>query len=260
MELTSTGLLPETVRDMVCAMIPCGGEDFANPLDLAYSALLKGLPSIIKFAPNPLQATDEQKIIAMIGSTGVGKTTTLAKLAARVALRERRRVELVTLDTYRIAAVEQLQTFAEIIGAGCHVANSILELNAILSRMPNDATILIDTTGKNPHDLAEQFELSDYLSQRENILKCLVLQATTQHFDAVVAAKKFAMYGVNCLAITKLDKTTRAGATVQVAAEVALPLVYLCAGQRVPEDLEQALPESFATHILPARNSPVLFC
>ncbi len=256
LELTATGLVPEMVRDMVCEMIPCGGAEM-SPNELAHSALLKSLPSLIKFAPDPLRQNDEQKIIALIGSTGVGKTTTLAKLAARVALRERRRVELVTLDTYRIAAVEQLKTYAEIIGAGCHVARSILELDAILTRMPDEATILIDTTGRSPHDLADQFELSEYLNQREDILKCLVIQATTHYFDATVAARKFAMYGANCLAITKLDETTRAGAAVQVAADTALPLIYLCAGQRVPEDLEQATPESFAAYIMPSNNSNV---
>lgn len=249
LELTSTGLPAEAVREMISAMIPCGGAQFTNPQELAQTALLKALPSIVRFAQDPLRQTDKQIVMAMIGATGVGKTTTLAKLAARVALREKRRVELVTLDTYRIAAVEQLRTYAEIIGAGCHVARSILELDAILSRMPQDATVLIDTAGRSPHDLADQMELTEYLREREDILKCLVLPATTHPFDASIAAKKFAMYGVNCLAVTKLDETTRAGAAVQIAADSTLPLVYICAGQRVPEDLEQASPESLTERI-----------
>jgi flagellar biosynthesis protein FlhF len=185
----------------------------------------------------------------VIGSTGVGKTTTVAKLAARIALEERRRVELVTLDTYRIAAVEQLKTYAEIIGAGCHVVRSVLELDVLIRRFPAEATVLIDTTGRNPHDLADQHELSDYLKRHTEIRKCLAVQATTHPIDAIAAVKKFEMYGADCLAITKLDETTRPGAMLELLAECGLPLTYLCMGQRVPEDIKVATPENFAARI-----------
>ena len=189
-------------------------------------------------------------MMAVIGSTGVGKTTTVAKLAARVALRERRRVELVTLDTYRIAAVEQLKIYAEIIGANCHVVRSVFELDAVLCKLPSEATVLIDTTGKNPHDLADQYELADYLKGRDDISKCLAIQATTNFSDGLAAIKKFEMYGADCLAITKLDETTRPGAMLELVAEGLLPLTYLCTGQRVPEDLHAASPETFANRII----------
>ena len=255
LELTASGLLPEKAREIIAAMIPAGGNQFANPSELAYCALLKAMPSLVRFGNDPLRSS-EQTVVAMIGSTGVGKTTTLAKLAARAALKERRRVELVTLDTYRIAAVEQLKTYAEIIGAGFTVARSVLELDATLARLPKEAVVLIDTTGKSPHDLSDQFDYGDYLREREEILKCLVVTATTHPVDAVAAINKFGMFGANCLAMTKLDETTRAGASLSIAADSRLPLVYLCAGQRVPEDLEPATADAFAAKVLTAQKTP----
>lgn len=251
LELLATGLQAETARDLICRIIPTYRHLNFRDKFLAANTLLSSIASLVEFSEDPLNSPS-QSILTMVGSTGVGKTTTLAKIAARIALRERRRVELVTLDTYRIAAVEQLKTYAEIIGAGCHVARTALELEAILNRLPEDSKVLIDTTGRNPHDLADQLELMDYLRYREDIYKCLVLQATTHPHDAAVAVKKYALYGTNCLTLTKLDETTRPGSCVNIAADSDLPLVYLCAGQRVPEDLELATPESLVAKILPS--------
>lgn len=256
LELTASGLMAEKARKMVLDMIPAGGNQFTNPSELAYCALLKAMPHLVRFGKDPLPAS-EQNVLAMIGSTGVGKTTTLAKLAARVALRQQRRVELITLDTYRIAAVEQLKTYAEIIGAGFTVARSVLELDATLNRLSKEAVVLIDTTGKSPHDLSDQMDYGDYLRERGEIRKCLVVSATTHPIDAIAAVGKFALFGANCLALTKLDETTRAGASVNIAADSNLPLVYMCAGQRVPEDLEQATSDAFTAKVLSARNSSV---
>ena len=246
LKLTNTGISREFARRMIADIIPQHKRGLIKNGEIASKALLRGLPTIIKFGVNAF----EPSIMAVIGSTGVGKTTTVAKLAARVALRERRRVELVTLDTYRIAAVEQLKIYAEIIGANCHVVRSVFELDAVLSRLPSEAVTLIDTTGKNPHDLADQYELADYLKGRDDISKCLAVQATTNFSDGLAAIKKFEMYGADCLAITKLDETTRPGAMLELAAEGLLPLTYLCTGQRVPEDLHAASPETLAARII----------
>lgn len=218
----------------------------------ARNALMNSLPASIDFVPEILKG-DAGSILAIIGSTGVGKTTTAAKLAARAALYDHHRVELVTLDTYRIAAVEQLKTYAEIIGAGCHVVRSVFELDATLCRLPKTAKIIIDTTGRNPHDLADQFEFSDFLQRRPDIRKCLVVQATTHPLDAAAAIKKFEMYGADCLAVSKMDETTRPGSVLETIIDSRLPLAYLAAGQRVPEDLQAATPETLTDRILAFR-------
>ncbi len=253
MELAALGLAPELARRALREEVCAARHPHAAPLEVAYAALKVALPTLLKFGDDPLASADATTpVVALIGPTGVGKTTTIAKLAARVALRERRRVELIALDTYRIAAVEQLRTYAEIIGAGFHVPRSVLELDALLSRFEGEATVLIDTAGRSPNDLADQLELADYLRASEPIVKCLVLQATTHPMDAQVAVAKFALYGANRLIITKLDETTRPGAAVSTVAGSVLPLLYLCAGQRVPEDIERASPETFSARVLRA--------
>ncbi len=188
--------------------------------------------------------------VVFVGPTGVGKTTTIAKLAAFASLRAQQRVELITLDTYRIAAVEQLKSYAEIIGAGFHVARSAVELNALKCRFAGKALVLIDTAGRSPNDLADQMEFSSYLRNDCDLLKCLVLQATTHPLDAEIAIKKFGLYRPDQLIITKLDETTRPGAAIGIAMDAKLPLAYLCNGQRVPDDLEIATASSLASNVL----------
>lgn len=255
LELTAAGVASELAR-RAALTVPEKSE--TNNVNATGRAALAGLlASIVSFADDPpsiitntVEATPQPMVF--IGPTGVGKTTTIAKLAARITLRARRRVELITLDTHRIAAAEQLKTYAEVIGAGFHVARSALELDALLRRLTGDATVLIDTVGRSPHDVADQMELADYLRANTGMHKSLVLQAVTHPADARAAAKKFALYGANRLVITKLDETIRPGAAVQIATDAELPLLYLCAGQRVPEDLEQATPASLAARVLRA--------
>lgn len=253
-ELAATGLAPELARRSVRASLAVRGRARLTAPELAREALGDSLAEWVGFGDDPVEelyaSGGEVKAVALVGPTGVGKTTTLAKLAARVALRERKRVELITLDTYRIAAVEQLRTYAEIIGAGFHVPRNVLELDALVRRLSGEAAVLIDTTGRSPNDLADQMELADYLRASDSILKCLVLQATTHPADAAVVAGKFALYGADRLVITKLDETSQPGSSVQIARDARLPLAYLCAGQRVPEDIERASPASFGARVL----------
>jgi flagellar biosynthesis protein FlhF len=257
LELTIMGIQPELALQAIRAVISSGMREVHDIGKVARTGLVSALPSSVCFGEDPLAilpaASNAPMAIAFIGPTGVGKTTTIAKLAARVGLRARRRVELITLDTYRIAAVEQLKTYAEIIGAGCHVARSVVELDALTQRFAGEATVLIDTIGRSPHDLADQLEFADYLRGNEQMHKCLVIQATTNATDAQIAIKKFAIYGADRLVITKLDEAARPGTTVFLAAQAALPLIYLCAGQRVPEDLERATPLTFAARVARAR-------
>jgi flagellar biosynthesis protein FlhF len=253
LHLANLGLSPEISRTAVRSAIASGVET-RNVHELARIGLVNTLPSLITFGDDPLaprnSSATNQSVVALVGPTGVGKTTTIAKLAARAALRERKRVELITLDTYRIAAVEQLRTYAEIIGAGFHVPRSVLELDALVQRFSKEATVLIDTIGRSARDLADQLELADYLRNNEQIVKCLAIQATTHPSDASLAIDKFALFGVNELVITKLDETGRSGAAICTAAAARLPLAYLCTGQRVPEDIEKATAQSLVAHAL----------
>jgi flagellar biosynthesis protein FlhF len=256
LHLENTGLAPEKVKGAARAAVATGTTQ-SDEAEVARIGLVEALPSWITFGGDPLQPSLpspnsplSHPVVALIGPTGVGKTTTIAKLAARCALRERRRVELITLDTYRIAAVEQLRVYAEIIGAGFHVPRSVLELDALIRKFSGEATILIDTTGRSARDLADQMELADYLRDNEQISKSLLIQATMHPVDAQAAISKFGLFGVDNLMISKLDETSRPGAVVSTIAESRLPLSYICNGQRVPEDIEMATPQSLAASVL----------
>jgi flagellar biosynthesis protein FlhF len=115
-------------------------------------------------------------------------------------------------------------------------------------------TVFIDTTGRSPHDLADQHEVSDYLSSRPDISKCLVLPATYNPTDAANTIEKFGVYGPDCVAVTKVDETLRPGSIIDVLFEYDLPLSFLCTGQRVPEDIAEASAEFIAGEILGAGN------
>ena len=140
LELCASGIKPELARRHLTEIIPQYKSGSISKDKILESAFLDIFSSRIKFSSDPLKQ-ETPAMLALIGSTGVGKTTTVAKLAARVALHECRPVDLVTLDTYRIAAVEQLKTYAEIIGARCHVIRSVFELDAVLKRVPKDSTV-----------------------------------------------------------------------------------------------------------------------
>ena len=178
-----------------------------------------------------------------VGPTGVGKTTTIAKIAARAALEKRCPVELITVDTYRIAAVEQLRVYAELIGVPLNVAHNVAELDAALRRIGQEKLVLVDTAGCNQNDLSGQMEVAEYLRGEDSLLKHLVVSAATKPDDTRVAAEKFAAYGVNRLVFTKLDETFTHGVVLNEAVHTQLPLSYLTNGQRVPEALLIASPD-----------------
>ncbi|MFN7944144.1 MAG: hypothetical protein U0Z53_02110 [Blastocatellia bacterium] len=256
--LTQTGMSPALARQAVRAAFVGGLSEVRDASTVARAGLAGALPSVVRFADDSfaLQPGHEGAPAAsvFIGPTGVGKTTTIAKLAARVVYRQRRRVELITLDTWRIAAAEQLKIYAEIIGVGCHVARSIEELDELISRMSRHAVILVDTAGRSPLDLSDCAEFGEYLRRRQDVRKFLVLPATTHPTDAEAALAQFTVYGADRLVMTKLDETARPGAAVSVAASAGLPVAYLCTGQRVPEDLDRATPLSFAKSVVGIRN------
>ena len=249
MAIAESGLSRDLARQAVETAIR--GKHNHVTVEGALSDVLRSIVRFADEAPAFDSAPGGRCVTAFVGPTGVGKTTTIAKLAARATISSRRRVDLITLDTYRIAAVDQLRKYAEVIGAGCHVARSVAELDGLIQQHSGESRIFIDTAGRSPNDLADQLELADYLRQTPSIFKYLVLQATTNLADAIVATKKFELFGSDCLVVTKLDETTVPGVAATIAGSAGLPLAYLCASQRIPEqDLQPASPEALARRIL----------
>lgn len=211
----------------------------------------KALAEMIEVCPVNLNDGVEGGVMAFVGPTGVGKTTTIAKLAARLTLNEGKRVRLLTLDTYRIAAAEQLKTYGEIIGVPVRVVYSVDELDEVLSNRRRDDHILIDTTGLSHKKVAEYAQLAEYLSRNEAIRKQLVLSATTNAVDLQEAIDSFSIFSPDGLVFTKLDESSSCGVIVNELIRTKKPLTCLTNGQNVPEDLIIPSSEIVANMIVP---------
>jgi len=179
-------------------------------------------------------------IAALIGPTGVGKTTTVAKLAARYNLRHGPgRVALITTDSYRIGAFEQLCTFGMIMDTPVRLVSTAQELQDAITSFAEKSLVLIDTAGMSQRDvrLSQQFAL---LNHTPRIRSYLVLAANAQHSVLRETVAAFTQVPLNGAILTKVDETTRLGAALSVVHEKELPLAYISNGQRVPEDLQVA--------------------
>jgi flagellar biosynthesis protein FlhF len=195
-------------------------------------------------------ATGAGRVVALVGPTGVGKTTTIAKLAANYRLKENRRVGLITVDTYRIAAVEQLRTYAEIIDLPMEVVSTPREMREAVARMRDFDLVLMDTAGRSPRDEVRIRELRTMLAEAAPDEVHLVLSAAASARSLVAAAEKFAPVGVTAVLVTKLDEATVLGGLVSLARQAQLPFSYLTDGQNVPDDIAVAQSRPLAEMIL----------
>lgn len=208
----------------------------------------------VRLAP-PLTFGGFPKVLAFVGPTGVGKTTTLAKLSAKYGLLERRKVALVTADTYRIAATEQLKTYGRIMGIPVEVADSPDDMVDILAKHKSIDLLLLDTAGRSPSNDQQLEELKHFIFRSQPDEIHLVLSATTKYVDMLRIIERFgAAVPINRLIFTKLDETRHYGAFLNLMTNFQIPLAFCATGQNVPDDLEvpeiQALAEKIAQAIL----------
>ena len=206
-------LAEAALRDLISRRFPCAGP--------------------IQLTPGKLKA------IALIGPTGVGKTTTIAKLAAHFSLVEGKKVALLTVDTYRIAAVEQLKTYSQIIDIPIAVAYSQAEVLPAVAEFADYDLLLIDTAGRSQKNIMQVGELKALLES----LNCethLALAAPVKEADMVEAARRFSAACVDRVLFTKLDETGTYGTLLNVTERTGIPISYLTSGQKVPEDIEMA--------------------
>lgn len=182
----------------------------------------------------------QRRIVALVGPTGVGKTTTIAKLAANFRLREKRRVGLITVDTYRIAAVEQLRTYADIIDLPMHVVSTPKEMREAIEQFAGFDLILVDTAGRSPKDEVKLQELKSFLGEAQADEVHLVLSSVASASSLRRTAAEFSCVGTSALILTKLDEATGLGNLLPLLRETQLPLTYLTNGQNVPDDIEAA--------------------
>lgn len=188
----------------------------------------------------PNELNKNKKVVVFIGPTGVGKTTTLAKLAANMVLNEKQKVGLITSDTYRIAAVEQLKTYSEIIGVPLSIIYSPAEIVNAVKNYEDKDIILLDTAGRSHKDQSQLSELKSLLKSSIDFETYLVLSATTKFSDCIEIIKSYSFLDDFKLLFTKLDETATLGILLNIAYVTKKPIAYLTTGQSVPDDIEIA--------------------
>ncbi|HWI54174.1 MAG TPA: flagellar biosynthesis protein FlhF [Desulfobacteria bacterium] len=192
----------------------------------------------------------KQQAVALVGPTGVGKTTTIAKLAATFAIVDKKNVALITADTYRVAAVEQLKTYGEIIGIPVDVVFTPQELQEAIARHTDKDLILIDTAGRSHKNTEQMVELKSLLEVAEPSEIFLVLSASTRYKDMIEIVNRYSDIAINRLIFTKLDETSSYGAILNVISKTQKYLSYITVGQNVPDDIEVADPAKIVNMIM----------
>jgi flagellar biosynthesis protein FlhF len=232
-ELTAMDIAPD-VAEALAELTP-RRTGLENPSHIPLALLCRHLPMI-----NDLTSVTGG-ITAVVGPTGAGKTTTIAKLAARwCMLHGSQDLALVSTDGYRIGAREQLNTYARILGVPMHAANTGKELGRVIERLKSKKLILIDTAGMGPRDvrLTEQLAALRLGAARAKVLLALPAQGEGNALDEIVCA--FAAIKPAASIITKVDEAASLGAVISATLRHKLKIAYICNGQRVPEDLHAA--------------------
>jgi flagellar biosynthesis protein FlhF len=203
--------------------------------------LLEALETILRRRLQPARTPwerGERRVLALIGPTGVGKTTTIAKIAARALLDSRLKVALVTVDTYRIGATEHLGRYGEIMGVPTYVARDAASLADAIARCADADLVLIDTAGRpDAPSIAAQAEL---LRTVPDVEIHLVLSAAVGARELRAAAKRYEKVGVNRMIFSKLDEADGPGSVMSAAAVISCPISCITDGQRVPDDVHTA--------------------
>ena len=249
-ELIDSDIEDDLARELITRLRHrCSQEDLEHP-ERIRAYLLGMVESQINSREAIKVTPGQQKVVALVGPTGVGKTTTIAKLAANFRLRDNIRMGLITVDTYRIAAVEQLRTYADIIDLPMKVVTTPREMKQAVEELSQMDLILIDTAGRSPQDDLRIQELKNYLSEIVVDEVHLVLSATTGYRHLKKTVEKFSAVKPTSVIFTKLDEAPGLGSLVNVCGKLGQSLSYLTTGQNVPNDIEPAEPTRTANLVL----------
>jgi len=215
------------------------------PHNAAVDALRRTLTARIPIGGALPRESRHRQVAVLVGPTGVGKTTTIAKLAAIHALDYNRKVALLSLDTYRIGAIQQLRTYAELINLPLHIATNAEEVQEGLEQFAEYDLVLIDTIGRGQRDEEHLQEMRQALLPVKGIVY-LTLSATADSATLLDAAQRFSIFEPDAVILTKLDEAARVGNCVNLALRGSLPFAYFTTGQRVPEDIALADAQTLA--------------
>ncbi|HET8880795.1 MAG TPA: flagellar biosynthesis protein FlhF [Solimonas sp.] len=250
--MINLGIEPRLAREIIAELPAAAAGDAERARFLPLGLLSRRIPVAAA------DAIHDGGIIALVGPTGVGKTTTIAKLAARYAeLHGTRDLALVTTDHFRVGAQEQLFNYGRLLGVPVQTAATADELRAVLARLADRKLVLIDTAGIGPRDAKLQAQLGTMASASAKIRSWLVLSANSHAADLDDVIRRYAKAAPAACVITKLDETLRIGGALSAVIRHKLPVAYGCDGQRVPEDIEPGRANSLVLRAMQlARTTP----
>ena len=249
--LVAQGVDPKLAHQVLRSVVETLGTAGLGNRDVIKDLLRERLEEGLVVSKPSVSRQYGQKIIMLVGPTGVGKTTTIAKLAGLAAQRDQhQKTVLITLDTYRVAAVEQLRVFAKILKIPLEVAVSSQDFVECMGRHQEADLILIDTAGRSPKDRAGHEELIAMTRGSFKIETHLVLAAPMSETVQMDTIRRYQSMPIHNVIMTKLDESTRSGSLYNVLSSSGLPVSYLSSGQRVPEDLEVATRERLVDLVL----------
>jgi flagellar biosynthesis protein FlhF len=239
MHLIESQVAEELAEDIIKTIQRQVRPEYLSRQDFVREKLAEQLERLLPSA-GPIQKTKTTgpQVVALIGPTGVGKTTTIAKLAATLKINQRQRVGLITIDTYRIAAIDQLKKYADILDAPLKVVGSTDDMRAAIASMQDCDYILIDTAGRSPKDTLKLNELKTFLAAANPDEVHLVLSTTASQACVELAVERFSNVRVDKIIFTKLDEAASVGVVLNVVKKVNKSLSYITTGQDVPNDIE----------------------
>jgi len=212
--------------------------------------LARMLMKIVKVTGGLRVEPGRQRIMALVGPTGVGKTTTVAKLASEQLLKFRQKVGLITIDTFRIAAVEQLKVYAKIMGVPIAVVSGREDLGRAIREFSDRDMVFIDTGGRSQRDALQMSEIYQIFGSDSPIETYLTLAVTTKDTDQSEITRRFGQIPLTGVVYTKLDESTTFGSIFNHSIRFKTPVAYLTTGQKVPEDIEVATKERLVDLLL----------
>ncbi len=215
------------------------------------------LEDLFEIDPTPGRRGAARGVVALVGPPGVGKTTTLAKLAARFGLTSRKPAYILSADVYRIAAAEQLRSLSAILGIGFDIVETPVALAQAIEEHRGKDWVFIDTPGLAAGEMEDGADLARLLATHPEIDTHLVLSASMKPPDLARVIDRYAIFQPKKLLFTRLDETDRYGVLVSEAARRGLPISFLATGQQIPDDLEPASKESIADRVRGARHQAV---
>lgn len=238
---------PAIIGQLLEGLNPASGPGVLSRLNIRLKKMLKVSPGLHYVQKKP-------NVWTLVGPTGVGKTTTVAKLAALCSLKLGMKVGLVTLDTFRIAATEQIKVYGRIMDVPTCVASNADEFSQVLAALKDQDIVLVDTVGRSPKDDENMADLEAILAGGSQAACHLVMACPTRDSDQQEVMKSFARFKPKTLIYTKLDETNIYGPILNQVVRSGLPISYVTLGQKVPDDLDEANRDMLARRLLPPRE------